>query len=142
MQGYFKASKQSSVKKNVLKQIALAMKDNAPIVFVEYEGCGSTLPSLTNLPKNNSYNNIYKIKKTEDDGSDVIRSALRSNKLPRTYVRVCGVNTDCCIYETVNGLSGALPKTKIEVVENACGSSHDHNAGIDDMKKMFNVKII
>lgn len=142
MQGYFKASKQSSVKKNVLKQIELAIQDNAPIVFVEYAGCGSTLPSLKNLPKNNSYSKIYKIKKTADDGSDVIMSTLRSNKLPRKHVRVCGVNTDCCVYETVCGLSRALPKTTIEVVEDACGSTHCHKDGIYDMNKLFNVTII
>lgn len=113
----------------VTEQIIYARNRNWSIVLVEYQGCGSTHNAIVNLLK--GYPNKARIAKWEDDGSrEVIRCIQRRN-FPRHHLRVCGVNTDCCVYETVEGLLGRLENSVIELAKSACATEY----GIVDWRR-------
>jgi hypothetical protein len=67
------------------------------------------------------------VKKRDDDGSrDLVCFFEKMNSLP-LYVKVCGVNADCCVHVTVAGLIRLLPSSKIEIIKDACGWSLDYH---------------
>jgi len=137
MQACFSASTKKTVQRNCQIEIRKAIKNNANIVFLEFEGYGPTLSSLTDIVADANYSKNYRAIKPINDGSESVLSLLRKKKLPRTNFRVCGVNTDCCVYSTVEGLDVKISKNlKIEVVSKACGSQYSHKEGIEDMQNL------
>lgn len=134
MQTAFRAAKNKKTQKNCILEIKKAMDKEYPIVFLEYEECGKTLPTLLGVLTSSQYNKFYIVKKSSNDGSSKLLNFFKKKGLPRTDMRVCGVNTDCCVLETVEGLDAKLSKQfKIQVVEKACYSEYCHREGIEDM---------
>jgi nicotinamidase-related amidase len=124
----------------VKQEMLLAMDRKMPILLVEYAGHGETMlkPVVARYPK------CYVATKSSDGGAYEVSKALRSHNLPRSWLRVCGVNTDCCVYRTVCALDNPL----IEVVEKACfsnwagcGNPANHNSGIRKLAELKNVVI-
>lgn len=89
------------------------------------------------------YDRVFITRKGDDNGSHEVRKTIKDNKLPSRRVRVCGVNTDCCVLETVCGLNRSMKQTKIEIIPKACNSfdRHCHKSGLDFMGKLANVAI-
>ena len=140
MQPSFKAACNLDVIVNVAKEITIARENNQPILFVEYEGCGSTHESLTNLVK--GYKQKSTIMKYYDDGSKEILQAIDRRKFNYDRLRVCGVNIDCCIWSTVVGLIDCTWDMIVEIVKQACNWSEDYKF---DWRKYFkhpNVKLV
>jgi nicotinamidase-related amidase len=143
MQARFSAATKKIVQRNCQVEIRKAIKNNIPIVFLEFEDCGPTLRSLTDIVANANYSYAYKAVKPINDGSEHVLSLLRKKKLPRTDFRVCGVNTDCCVLSTVEGLDSKIAKKlKIEVVSKACGSQYCHEEGIYDLISIGNRVVV
>lgn len=140
MQSYFTSAHNRKTLKSVKSLISQAMKDRQPIILVEYSDCGSSMPSLYRLTEHYSY--LYVIRKQQDDGSAEISRLIRGMKLPATNIKVCGVNTDCCVYESVMGLKRRMRNTNFEIVENACWSTYDHNGAINEFKNTKNVMVV
>jgi len=139
MQPLFPAARSKSVLLNCQFEIGMAINNNAHIIFLEYEGCGNTIKFLNYLPNKINYSKTYKTIKKINDGSGSILSLMRKKKIPRTDFRVCGINTDCCVFETVGGLDRKLPKgLKVKVVKKACGSEYSHKEGIKDISSISN----
>jgi len=114
LQSYFRASKNKTIRKNVIKEMHQAKRLGNHIMLVEYGGYGSTAKWVsTHLKK---YANTSTVLKFEDDGSDVIINALKK----RTHLRVCGVNTNYCVKATVDSLGERLPNFRVDVVKEAC----------------------
>ena len=124
---------------NCKREIRQAMKDNAGIVFLEYYGCGPTKIELRKLV--DGYERAYFDTKDEDDGSLEVSVLLRKYYLNKKNVRVIGVNTDCCVRSTVEGLTAQLLNANITVVADACASDFDHAGGIRMLKNMSNVQV-
>jgi nicotinamidase-related amidase len=135
MQKTFTASTLKSVQRGCISEIKKAIKQNAPIVFVEYKSYGKTVEKLTQLVSKTNYTNVYTITKMSNNGAREIDKLLREKRLPKNHLRVCGVNTDCCVLETVDGLDGMYGKRDllIEVVSNACGSVFSHEDGVAEL---------
>lgn len=125
---------------SVGREMLLAMEREMAILLVEYDGQGETL--LRPLVEN--YRRCRVATKASDGGATEVRAALRKHNLPRTWLRVCGVNTDCCVYRTVSELKNPI----IEIAEKACFSNWDfsggpanHNSGIARLAALPNVVI-
>jgi nicotinamidase-related amidase len=133
MQSRFNAANGERVRKNCLREIMKAIKNELPIIFLEWEGEEVTLPELTEPCKDNFY---VETKRT-DDGSTEVEKIVRRHKLPKTF-RVCGVNTDCCVRATVVGLTARFPSATIDVIADACDSDWNHTGGLTCMSNMKN----
>ena len=145
MQGYFSAAKKDNVKRNCRHEIIKAMAQNAPILFVEYKSCGRTISSLTKLTREVKYGKVYRVIKSADDGSSEIDSFIKKNRLPRKHIRFTGINTDCCVQDTVTGLDSMCKSDHvIEVVADACASEDidSHKQGIKALRRLRHVAIV
>lgn len=131
MQPMFDAANGKRVREECLKAILKAIEINAPIIFLEFNDYDHTHGELTKP----CMGNHYVMTKYTDDGSPEVYDTVLKYKLPRNF-RVCGVNTDCCVHATVNGLSARFPNTSIEVIAAACDSDWNHMAGINKMSEI------
>lgn len=123
MQSHFEAACDPDVIINVTEEIIKAKQHNAHILLVEYAGCGKSHEGFGQLLKNYRYK--ARIRKGDDDGSGEIIRALRRRGFNDRHLRLCGVNSDCCVCATTMGLLDKLSNTKIEVVKRACGTVND-----------------
>jgi len=120
MQPVFIASRNPETVIAVANEIMTAKMNNHAIIFLEYNLSGATYSGFQSLLKD--YPHKSKIRKNGDDGSKEVIRALNRRNFPMQTLRVCGVNTDCCVYSTVYGLLELLSKTRIEIVKKACNS--------------------
>ena len=135
MQKAFAAARRKRVLLNCEKEINKAIKNNCSIVFVEYFNCGKTIKQLTNLTKN--YKKTYTVIKNDDDGSPEISHLFKAHRLPAKNIKVCGVNTDACVLDTVCSLSYSdrFSKSIIDVIANACDASYNHGQGLQQISR-------
>lgn len=131
MQARFSASNPKGIQKACLKEIRDAKRKNAAIIFLEYSYSGPTIKKLYNEAR--SYDRTYRAIKDVNDGSPQCHKVITHYSLPYTHIRVVGVNTEYCVYSTVEGLNKLYPTSKIEVVAKACNSAHDHQRGLTNM---------
>lgn len=142
MQYEFFAARNEKTQAACKKAIAKAIKSKSPIVFLEYEDHGPTLPSLTKLTRN--YSKAFHVSKSEWDGSSESLSTLVDNKITSSKFRICGVYTDCCVAATAIGLADKSP-SKIEVLQKACWATDEyfHSEGLHKMSGYKNrIRII
>ena len=139
MQYRFRASRNKRVRDNCIREVKLAMKRQSDIILLEYIGFGKTLPSIKNAIS--SYPKAIVVRKGDDDGSKEVAKAIKSYKLSRK-LRVVGVNTDCCVYQTTSSLS-LKHHFSIDVITKACNSAclGDHRHGLVCLKKLPRVKL-
>lgn len=138
MQAEFPAACNKSVISKIEKEIDKAISNNSPIVFLEYVGYKRTISKLFN--RVDGYENSYFIRKYEDDGSKPLINLIKGFKLPKT-LKVCGVNTDACVYKTVIGLTKNSSTLKIEVISKACWSDYSHENGLRYISEYKKIKI-
>lgn len=141
MQYAFTASRSNTVIRNCQREIIKAKKNKNPIILVEYSSQGNTIPSLVKLIK--GYKRTWIAVKSGTDGSREVSNIINHYNLPRN-VRVCGVNTDACVQDTVEGLSKSYIISKVDVVRDACNSCvlHGNVYGIENMRSFKLVSII
>jgi nicotinamidase-related amidase len=139
MQKFFGASQKPSLIDACRAEIKKAKKNKRPIIFVEFEGFGKTDHRLTDLTE--YYDNVFYLKKGEQDGSDKVVSFLRSKRLKRSVLRFCGVNTDQCVFSTVYGLKKKMRNTKMVIVEDGVNSYSDagHRCGMDWLRPFCDI---
>lgn len=131
MQEGFHSARGKRVRENCRAEIEQAVRDNAHIIFLEWHLYQKTFPELTK----DLHDNVVFLSKSEDDGSRQIEREVRLNKRPTSF-KVCGINTDCCVRATVEGLTARFPMSRIEVIGRACASDWYHNNGIKQLKSI------
>ncbi len=129
MQDYFDTARERLTIQGCAEQIKLAIKNKNPIVFIEYGGCGETLEELVNLTQ--KYENTFFVEKSKDDGSQELKQAIREEKLPEK-IRVCGVNFECCVFDTARSLTQNHEITLIATAVNSW-------LGLRQLPQAFNV---
>ena len=129
MQYGFNTAKEELTIQGCAEQIKLAIKNKNPIVFVEYEECGETLEELVKLT--NKYENRFFIEKERDDGSRELKQAIREEKLPKN-IRICGVNFECCVFDTARSLTQNHETTLVATAVNSW-------LGLQQLPQAFNV---
>ena len=138
-QPIFPASKKIIFK--TLEEIYVANSDGMQIVFLEYwaNNFGKDQETTSLLLKAAINKSIIK-KYTQDGSKEVVNYFFKLfGYVPE--LRVCGVNTDQCVFDTVKGISKKT-SNKIAVVSKACHSDLDHKSGIFKIKKLKNTIVI
>lgn len=127
------------------RELIKAINDNAQIIFLEFRRHGPTTKELTSLLKEYKYEKYISVSKEFDDGSKDLLNVILKNNLPHN-IKVCGVNTDCCVYDTVSGYLHAMTNHKnefkdsnefnVKVIIDACASSWYHERGVKYMRDL------
>lgn len=119
MQPCYKASNFKRVCRTVAKEIKLAIEKRRPIIVVEFDAGGLYFPTHAWLLEMvQEYNRFQLVTKSGDDGGREVLNCIR-NQGYRMPVKVCGVNWEACVFETVKTLS---KHGKVQVVREGCGS--------------------
>lgn len=107
-----------SIIKEVIREIKLAKRRNDGIVFLEMrpDFHNKTHNVLIDTAKSGGYAKVTYAEKKYNDGSDEFVKAVNVSgwsKLKR--VRVCGVNRNACVNDTIHGLVVSGLDIKIEL---------------------------
>lgn len=125
MQEEFEAASHDHTLNEIEKQIGRARLYDWPVLLVEYRNrYGAkhqrTVTRLRDLLK--GYRKCHQVIKDDDDGSVEVMAAALTHKVDLDTVRFCGVNSDCCVADTVKGLLDYLPQMQVELVRKGCNS--------------------
>jgi hypothetical protein len=140
MQENFDSVLGNVVRANCRREISKAINDNAAILVLEYHCSGETVRDIRSMV--DGYRRCWTASKYMDDGSNKVEELVYAHRLAKAHIKVCGVNTDCCVRQTVRGLTSRFPRSKIDVIADACASSYDHVGGLRSLKKMSNVNVL
>ena len=135
MQPRFVTTSAPMLVKACQREIIMAKRRKAAIIYLEFEGFGNTLGELTYFT--HGYDKAYFATKNADDGSRQVIDLITKHNLYHN-VRVIGVNTSYCVLSTIRGLMDY--HGKITVVADAC-NCYNHDFGLKRLADM-NIKII
>ena len=150
-----------SVLDAVVHEVKKARRRNEWVLVVEYEARGRTPYRITRELK--GYKKYDKVIKERNDGGTAIFNRLTRRRwsfsypvVPRaSHFKVCGINTDACVFETVRSLS--YLKGKVTVLSHACAHycvgcralkrrrkahglcEHHHKKGLREMNRWHGV---
>lgn len=106
--------------KDVVELVREAIAKKAFIIVAHYNRCGETHIDITNELVNYPYKHY--VWANINDKSCKIKQALIERKVFTRKIQVCGVNTEYCVWETVNGLARKF-HAPIKVIEKACNGT-------------------
>lgn len=137
MQPIFFAAKDKKLQSKIIRAVKYYKTHKRRIILIEYKNPieSSTIDPITSAI--GKYKNIKKIHKINDDGSPEICKELKRTK-DNYDILICGVNTNCCIKDTVLGLSNRLNRSIIALYRKGCGPEHPSSI---NLHKQPNVKI-
>ena len=120
MQDKFRASHDQQTIWFVKQEILRAKQAGMAIIIVEFDPheMGSTHLEIVELLE--GYERCTTVIKTQNDGSEEIVEACLDNGFWMEDFRICGVNSDACVLETVTGLLERISSCDISVVQDAC----------------------
>ncbi len=115
----------------IIEEINRAKTKNRPILIVEYwddlyyiHYQKSQMITNTRIMESVAgYPRTYVVKKNKDDGASAIKAMLDKLNLSVDKFSVCGLNTQCCVLETVVSLAKIPGVEKIDILTEACGST-------------------
>lgn len=120
MQEEFETAFDPNVVIGVTKEIINTMQKGGAIVFLEYLNCGSVHEGFYDLVRN--YDKKSFVIKEDNDGSEELLREIEIRDFNDQWLRVCGVNSNCCVYETIDGILGKSCHTHVDIVKSACGT--------------------
>jgi nicotinamidase-related amidase len=126
---------------NVLTLVREAIIKKAFVVVAQYKNAGNTHISIINALQDYPYK-AYGWH-NRNDKSPIIQNILREKKVFTRLIKVCGVNTEYCIWATVNGLARKY-YIPIKVIESACnGTDRIIEVALHHMRTTYkNVEVI
>jgi nicotinamidase-related amidase len=124
---------------NVLDLVREAIVNKAFIIIAQYKGCGETHINIINEIQTYPYKEY--IWHNKNDKSKPIQEALKNIFVRQ--MKVCGVNTEYCVKDTVHGLAKKFP-IPIKVIEKACnGTDRIIEAALHKMRTFYkNVEVL
>ncbi len=105
---------------NVLQLVREAIADKAFIVIAQFKGCGDTHLTLINEMQTYPYKEY--VWHNKNDKSKPIQEVLHSRNIFVRQMKVCGVNMEYCVKDTVHGLAKKF-YISIKVIEKACNGT-------------------
>jgi len=105
---------------NVSQLVREAILNKAFIVIAQFKGCGETHINIINEIQNYPYKEY--VWHNKNDKSKPIQDILNRRNIFVRQIKVCGVNTEYCVKDTVNGLAKKFHIT-IKVIEKACNGT-------------------
>lgn len=126
--------------KEVLELVKEAILEKAFIVVAQFTRCGETHPDIRQELQNYPYHAF--IWHNKKDKSNKIREILISRNLFIRKIKVCGINTEYCVKDTVRGLSKKF-MVPIQVIEKACNGNEKYAAeALDLMRGYKHVEVV
>ena len=127
--------------KNVLQLVKEAIANKAFIVIAHFKGCGETHINIIN--EVNKYQYKKYIWHNKNDKSKPIQDVLNGANIFVRQIKVCGVNTEYCVKDTVHGLAKKF-HIPIKVIEKACnGTDRTIEEALHKMKTFYrNVEVL
>lgn len=101
--------------------IIQAKRDQAAILFVEYEGCGPTWKEIRYLVKD--YEKKGFCRKSDEDGGEEVARSLKRRKWPMDKILFCGLYADMCVKQTAITTASILADSDVHLCRAACISS-------------------
>lgn len=129
MQPDFEASCNPKTIAACIREIQRAVANGTPIVFVELRPPGSlhdyrpTHPILVETYEQLTGSKGHFVSKIYEDGSEPVLDFCLTQGWKISHFRVCGVNTNACVEQTVKGFVGK--KYPVEVIFDACNQPDD-----------------
>ena len=105
-----------------IRAIKHARKHNYTILFLEFDGYGRTYPRLLAASGRQQKN---RLNKGRDGGGYVIHPWLEDHHITPAVIRVCGINRNACVADTVSDLSELYKHARIEIIEDAVHSNRE-----------------
>lgn len=143
MQPGFKAAQDAITQWFVKQEVTRAREEGRPIIIVEYDPheMGHTYESITSLIE--GYDRGVIIPKCDDDGSAEILRTCEAKGFMTASFRMCGVNSDACLLETIQALAEKLPACSITVPQDACNclTGKANDVWDDDYQKIPQVTV-
>jgi nicotinamidase-related amidase len=126
---------------NVLHLVREAIVDKAFIIIAQFKGCGETHINIINEMQEYPYKEY--VWHNKNDKSKPIQAVLKSLNVFVRQMKVCGVNTEYCVKDTVHGLAKKF-HIPIKVIENACnGTDRIIEEAIHKMRTFYrNVEVV
>ena len=117
---------------NVTREVRLARQRQNKIIFLwipyfnvfQDELFAATYPAILKAVQGYDQNNWNEVTKLIRDGSREVFQTCAKKHFPNTRFRVCGVNTDMCVLDTVEGLLAIPTVAAVEVVKDACRTTN------------------
>lgn len=132
----------------LLENIKKAKKEGCLIVFIQFKGCGEIFFQLKDAVSD--YQNVLYVTKDQNDGAESLMTELDNNHISISHIAICGINTEACVWETVESLSktyGYLFDV-ILVLADACASVNSevwqsslHNLTLNSTSLLPKVKV-
>lgn len=116
----------------VLKEIKLAMRRKAPIVVLEYNGCGRSTDPIRKVLRN--YRKKRYVTKHDDDGGQELLEILDKKGWSQEKIRFAGVNRSACVLETVDRVRDNVPHCEVEIAIDATWCSNP-NGGYHQLRR-------
>ena len=113
-------SNSNLIVENVLELVREAIVNKAFIVIAQFNRCGETHIKITNEIEKYPYKEY--IWHNKNDKSKPIQEALKNLNIFVREIKVCGVNTEYCVKDTVHGLTKKI-NIPIKVIEKACNGT-------------------
>lgn len=143
MQPGYVASQDAITQWFVKQEITRAREANQPILIVEYHAheMGETYPSIMALVE--GYDRAVVVPKGGDDGSAEILQTCAKRGFSLNSFRMCGVNSDACVLESVQGLVDKQPDCSITVIQDACNclTGRANDVWYEDFPNIPNVNV-
>ena len=124
---------------NVLHLVKEAIVNKAFIVIAQFKGCGETHINIINEIKKYPYKKY--VWHNKNDKSKPIQEVLKPIFVRQ--IKVCGVNTEYCVKDTVHGLAKKF-HIPIKVIEKACnGTDRIIEEALHKMRTFYrNVEVV
>jgi nicotinamidase-related amidase len=120
MQPNFAATRHLWLINNIKREIKKSFRRREPIVFLEYKYHGFTYECLKRIVRNYSHKDVA-IKQNNNGAKELIDICVQ-RQFAMDKFRFVGVNTDCCVRDTVHGVLDRLPDAKLEVIKDCCNT--------------------
>src|SRR3990172_7835106 len=122
MQPYFDSCDDEVVDEAV-KEIRRAKEQRTGVVVVEFGGCGPTDSSIQKVLR--GYDRQAWVTKDDDDGGRAVVNAAHQHGFWNKSWRFCGVNTCCCVRDTIKSMVRIYPKAVFEYAVEAMNCTCD-----------------
>lgn len=126
----------------VVKAIKRAWRNKEQIINVTL---GSTMVLPEVMEVLNKIPSVVHISKTHGDGSAELTRLFEEKGWNRfRQFKVCGVNTDACVWNTLNGMTKVRPEAfnkPITVLGKACAPNGVNNSSLRGLEKMKGVTV-
>jgi nicotinamidase-related amidase len=119
---------------NVAREVSRAREQNNHIIFLTVPYLSPlqeapfkpTYPEILEEVKDYPHDHWHEAEKLFQDGSPIVFNTCDWKHFPTNRFRVCGVNTDLCVLDTVKGLLKANDPAleAVEVVKHACNTNN------------------